>query len=244
MKTLKGFLAVLAVVVMVALCGTHRALSSDWADAEKYFMPAFWLTSGGAMPFKDIAGNALLGGNHDSIDFILSRPICTDNGVWYAYHWGWVYRTGVQEGNSIYRKISVDSIIAEQGDYIVLKKDIFDKDGYIWSPWKKLSKINWSLNDPIYQVVTEYNSDKDYCSEGRREAVLVGQNIWTLVEVLPMLENEFWDGTSKIWEGTILHLVENEPNGNKIDYFLALGKGLIRIRITAGDYIWLESGAY
>ncbi|MCX6711933.1 MAG: hypothetical protein NT139_02765 [Candidatus Woesearchaeota archaeon] len=79
MKTLKGFLAVLAVVVMVALCGT--ALASDWADAEKYFMPAFWLTSGGPSAFKDIAGNALLGGNHDSMDFVLSRPICTDNGM-------------------------------------------------------------------------------------------------------------------------------------------------------------------
>ncbi|MCX6711934.1 MAG: hypothetical protein NT139_02770 [Candidatus Woesearchaeota archaeon] len=115
-----------------------------------------------------------------------------------------------------------------------------------WSPWKKLSKVHWGLNDPIGNRISEYNAlDKDYCSEGIREpAVLVGQNVWTLVEALSVLENEFWDGTAKVWNGTILHLVENEPNGNKIDYWLLFGKGLIRIRITAGDYIWLESGAY
>jgi hypothetical protein len=216
-----------------------------------YFMPAFWaLSNSQATPFKDIGGNACLQGNHDSMDFVFPRPIFASNGIWNAYHWEWVHRTSINASppNAIYQVDSVESVIGEQGDYIFLKKDIFNLLGYMWSPWKKLSKINWGVNDPIAQSEIEYAAlDANYCSEGTIGGAYVsGTDTWTITEVLTTLTNTFWDGTSKIWNGTILHLVENEPpDGAPGDYWLLLGKGLIRIRLTTlQGYIWMESGAY
>jgi hypothetical protein len=220
--------------------------------AGEYFMPTFWMASHGEpILFKDIGGNQCLIGEHDSVEFIFSRPVCTDEGVvGSAFRWEWVYRSSTFADpipNRIYQRISINSVIAEESGYLVVKKDIYNnKDGFIWSPHKKISKLNWDLGDPITQRVIEYSTiDANYCSEGIKEAVVAGQNTWELIEVMDTLKNQFWDGTSKTWTGTILRLEENEPNQNKADYWLLFGKGLIRIRMTTPEgYIWMESGAY
>ncbi len=205
-----------------------------------YFMPAYWMHQSGKLnQFKDIADNEFLIHNHDSIDFIYSQPgrYFEDGIIWSAYHWEWIYRTPTIFGpvrNSIYQRIPIESIIGEKDGYLVLRKDVYPNEDCNWAPWKKISKIYWSVNDPIKQI-----THLDCNGFG-------GENIWVLKGVLSKLENVFWDGSQKTWEGSIIHIVEYESNdGSAIDYYLKLGEGLIRLKLTSKDgYVWLEVGAY
>jgi len=207
-----------------------------------YFMPAYWMYSHSEpILLKDIDNDVLSRAiSHDSMEFIFSQgAICIEDGMsWYSFHWEWVYRRPLMMGSSCgttYRRISVESLFGEKDGYIIVKGDTYDGDRYFWSPWKKVSKVYWELNDPITQNVVEYFKDSIYLS---------GQNTWVLKENLYFLKNTFCDDTEKIWFGSILHLVEYEPNGNIIDYWLMQGKGIIRLRISTEGYIWLEVGAY
>jgi len=219
-------------------------------------MPNYWMYEkmGNIIPFKDIAGNELLKGNHDSFEYVFNSGIlCSKERTnWYGFNWGWIYRTGVQEGNSIYRRIPIISLLGQQEidgiDYILDKGDIYDNH-YNWEPYKKISKVNWSLNDPISQFVREYKVPYNDCVDTSSSDPLVieGENTWVIKEALSELNNEFFDGTSKDWKDRILHVQEYEHYfGNLIDYWLKFEKGLIRLKITTElgkGYTWLESGA-
>ncbi len=223
----------LSLILLILLC--TRVSSAG------YFMPAYWMYSHSEPIFmKDITNNILSNVNHDSMEFVFSQGVSeVENGIpWYSFHWEWVYKRPLMMGSYCgvtYRRIPVESLFGEQGGYIVVKGDIYEGDRYDWSPWKKVSKVYWELNDPISQNVTEYS---------KGIAVLTGSNTWVLRENLYFLNNYFCDGTQKNWEGSILHLVEYEPNGNEISYWLMQGKGIIRLRISTNGYIWLEVGAY
>lgn len=206
-----------------------------------YFMPAYWMYSHSEpILLKDISNDVLLQINHDSMEFIFSKgATLVENGmVWYPFHWEWVYKRPLMFGSSCgitYRRIPVESLFNEQDGYILVKGDIYEGERFDWFPWKKVSKVYWELNDPISQTVTEYFKGL---------MVLTGPNTWVLTQNLYFLKNDFCDGTEKVWFGDILHLVEYEPNGNQIDYWLMLGKGIIRLRISTNGYTWLEVGAY
>lgn len=243
-----GLMGIVAILVLMFL-GAPKTQGT-----ETFFMPAYWFYSATYVPFKDIVGNRLLYGNHDSMDFVFSRgPLCTEDGViWHGYHWEWVYRKTAIFGpgpNEIYQRIPVTSLLGEKDGYIVLRKDIFNGGHYLWSPWKKVGKIHWQVNDPITQTLEEFSlTPGDYGSELDPVFHHREDNTWVIRKKLNELVNEFWDGSSKTWVGDILHVQEMEGPSSVIDYWFLKGKGLIRLRITASDfdppYIWLEAGAY
>jgi hypothetical protein len=220
----------------------------------EFYMPAYWLCSGGKpVQFKDIDGNPLLLSCHDSLGLVYPKGIVSTltvppdwQVVWTAYHWEWLFRGPccIDPPNKIQKIVRVDSIIGEYDGYILDKMDIYNGEHNVWMPMKKISKIVWGLNEPISQYVTEYQIIGNKNNSEKGSVVIYGDNVWEIVEELEYIENRFWDNGRTIWEGSILHLVEHEPNGNVIDYHLKLGTGLVRLKLcTREGIVLMEAGA-
>lgn len=241
--------------IVVALLITVSAAVAE--EGKMFFMPAYWSYSGGYVPFKDIGGNDLLNHYHTSLDFVMGRgPILVDDGtVWHAYHWQFSTRTPIPFGparNAVWADIPTTSLIAEKDGYLVLRKDMFGgaiNNHYVWQPWKKIAKVNWGINDPIVQQLQELSvTPGDYQDANSPSLYLQMEDVWVIKEELGSLVNDFWDGFSKKWEGSILHVQETEGSAGLCDYWFLKGVGLIRVKATAVDVdppnVWFEAGAY